>query len=82
MDNQWNVEELSLGQTADTIVGLLGGVIVGFWLHSTFPSLAGSGSSVSLGAIVSQIVAALVGGGFLTAVCALVKDLLSPKSMS
>jgi hypothetical protein len=27
MDNQWNVEELSLGQTADTIVGLLGGVI-------------------------------------------------------
>jgi uncharacterized membrane protein YeaQ/YmgE (transglycosylase-associated protein family) len=76
------LKSISLGKGADTIVGLLGGVIVGFSLHTTFPDLAGSGSSVSLGAIVSQIVAALVGGGILTAVCALVKDLFSPKSMS
>ena len=73
---------ISLGKAADTIVGLLGGVIVGYWLHATFPNLAGSGSNASLGATVSQIVVALVGGGIFTAVCALVKDLLSPKSMS
>jgi uncharacterized membrane protein YeaQ/YmgE (transglycosylase-associated protein family) len=76
------LKSISLGKAADTIVGLLGGVIVGYWLHATFPNLAGSGSSASLGATVSQIVAALVGGGIFTAVCALVKDLLSPKSMS
>jgi uncharacterized membrane protein YeaQ/YmgE (transglycosylase-associated protein family) len=76
------LKSISLGKAADTIVGLLGGVIVGYWLHATFPNLAGSGSSASLVATVSQIVAALVGGGILTAVCALVKDLLSPKSLS
>ena len=76
------LKSISLGKAADTIVGLLGGVIVGYWLHATFPNLAGSGSSVSLGATVSQVVAAFVGGGIFTAVCALVKDLLSPKSMS
>jgi hypothetical protein len=76
------LKTISLGKAADTIVGLLGGVVVGYWLHATFPDLAGSGSSVSLVATVSQIVAALVGGGILTAICALVKDLLSPKSMS
>jgi uncharacterized membrane protein YeaQ/YmgE (transglycosylase-associated protein family) len=76
------LKSISLGKAADTIVGLLGGVIVGYWLHATFPNLAGSGGSVSLGATGGQIVAALVGGGILTAICALVKDLLSPKSMS
>jgi uncharacterized membrane protein YeaQ/YmgE (transglycosylase-associated protein family) len=76
------LKSISLGKAADTIVGLLGGVIVGYWLHATFPNLAESGSNASLGATVSQIVAALVGGGIFTAVCALVKDLLSPKSMS
>ena len=70
------LKSISLGKAADTIVGLLGGVIVGGWLHATFPNLAGGS------AIVGQIVAALVGGGILTAVCALLKDLLSPKSMS
>ena len=73
---------ISLGKATDTIVGLVGGVIVGYWLHAMFPSLVGSDSSDSLGATVSQAVAALVGGGFLTAICALLKDLVSPKSAS
>jgi hypothetical protein len=76
------LKSISLGRTTDTIIGLLGGVIVGFWLYAMFPSLVGSGSSVSLAAVVSQIVAALVGGGFLTGICALVKDMVSPKSAS
>ena len=62
------LKSISLGKAADTIVGLVGGVIVVFWLHAMFPSLVGSDSSVSLlGATVSQIVAALVGGGILFA---------------
>ena len=76
------LKSLSLGGPSNAIVGLVGGIIVGFWLPATFPSLIGSGSTVSLGAIVSQIVGALVGGGILTVICALVKDLLSPKSLS
>ncbi|UGY24873.1 hypothetical protein [Bradyrhizobium septentrionale] len=76
------LKSISLGKAADTIVGLLGGVVVSYSLHTTLANLAGSDSSVSLGATVSQIVAALVGGGILTVICALLKDLLSPKSMS
>ena len=76
------LRSISLGKTADTIVGLVGGVIAGYWLHAMLPSLVGSDSSDSLGATVSQAVAALVGGGFLTAICALLKDLVSPKSAS
>jgi uncharacterized membrane protein YeaQ/YmgE (transglycosylase-associated protein family) len=74
------LKSISLGKTADTIVGLVGGVVAGYWLHAMLPSLVGSDNS--LGATVSQIVGALVGGGILTAICALVKDLVSPKSAS
>ena len=74
------LKSISLGKTADTMVGLVGGVIAGYWLHAMLPSLVGSGNS--LGATVSQIVGALMGGGILTAICALVKDLVSPKSAS
>jgi len=74
------LKSISLGKTADTMVGLVGGVIAGYWLHAMLPSLVGSDNS--LAATVSQIVGALVGGGILTAICALVKDLVSPKSAS
>ncbi len=76
------LKSISLGKTADTIVGLVGGVIAGYWLHAALPSLVGSANGFSLGTTVSQIVGALVGGGILTAICALVKDLVSPKSAS
>ena len=74
-----SLKSMSLGQVANTIVGLLGGIVLGYWLHAMFPGLT---SSVSLGGIVGQIVSAFVGGGVLTAICALVKDLLSPRSVS
>jgi uncharacterized membrane protein YeaQ/YmgE (transglycosylase-associated protein family) len=77
-----SLKSMSLGQVANTIVGLLGGIVLGYWLHAMFPDLTSSDSSVSLGGIVGQIVSAFVGGGVLTAICALVKDLLSPRSVS
>jgi hypothetical protein len=76
------LKSMSLGQVANTFVGLLGGIILGYWLYAMFPDLTSSDSSVSLGGIVGQIVSAFVGGGVLTAICALVKDLLSPRSVS
>jgi uncharacterized membrane protein YeaQ/YmgE (transglycosylase-associated protein family) len=74
-----SLKSMSLGQVANTIVGLLGGIVLGYWLHAMFPGLT---SSVSLGGIVGQIVGAFVGGGVLTLICALFKDLLSPRSVS
>ena len=65
------LKSISLGTVADAVIGLLGGIIVGLGLHTTF----GSGGSVPL----VGIVGALVGGGILTATCALVKDLFSPE---
>jgi hypothetical protein len=76
------LKSISFSQVTNTLVGLLGGIILGYWLHAMFPDLTSSDSSVSLGGIVGQIVSALVGGGILTAICALVKDLLSPRSVS
>ena len=76
------LKNLSLGSTANTIVGLLGGIVVGYWLHAMFPGLAGSDGNVSLAGLVGQIVGALASGGILVAICALVKDMFSPKSLS
>jgi uncharacterized membrane protein YeaQ/YmgE (transglycosylase-associated protein family) len=72
------LKSISLSAVANVIVGLLGGIFVGLALHTTFPDITGSGSSMPLVGIVS---AALVGGGILTATCALVKDMISPKSL-
>jgi hypothetical protein len=71
------LKSISLSAAANVIVGLLGGIFVGLGLHTTFPDIAGSGSNMPLVGIVS----ALVGGGILTATCALVKDMVSPRSL-
>ena len=75
------LKNLSLGSTANMIVGLLGGIVVGYWLHAMFPGLARS-DGVSLAGLVGQIVGAVASGGILVAICALVKDMFSPKSLS
>ena len=82
MDNWWKFKKHEPWSGRQHIVGLLGGIVLGYWLHAMFPDLTSSDSSVSLGGIVGQIVSAFVGGGVLTAICALVKDLLSPRSVS
>ena len=76
------LKSLSLGNTISTIIGVVGGIVVGYWLHTMFPGLAGSDGNVSLPGLVGQLVGALASGGIFVAICALVKDLLSPKSMS
>jgi hypothetical protein len=65
----------SFGKAGNAIIGLAGGVAVGYLLPTTFPGLASSVSNGAVGGILAQIIGALVGGGILTAICALVKDM-------
>ena len=64
------------------LIGAIAGAVGGWITSGMLKGISLGNSSDSLGATVSQAVAALVGGGFLTAICALLKDLVSPKSAS
>ena len=64
----------SFGKVVNAFIGLVGGVTVGYLLHTKLPDLANSVSKGSLGAILGSIIGALVGAGVLITICALVKD--------
>lgn len=70
-------KNVSISPTVDTIVGLIGG-FGGTWLAGLIPALApmltGGGT-----AAVGQAVTGLVGGGVLTAVVGLIKNMAAPK---
>ncbi|SDS46171.1 hypothetical protein [Bradyrhizobium canariense] len=68
------LQDSSFGKAVNAIVGLVGGVTIGYLLHTTFPEIASSVSNGSLGAILGEIIGALVGGGIAITICALVKD--------
>jgi hypothetical protein len=70
-------KNVSINPTVDAIVGLIGGV-GGTWLAGLIPALApmltGGGT-----AMVGQAVTGVVGGGILTAVVGLIKNMAAPK---
>jgi hypothetical protein len=70
-------KNVSINPTVDAIVGLIGGA-GGTWLAGLIPALApmltGGG-----GAYVGQAVTGVVGGGILTAIFGLIKNMASPK---
>jgi hypothetical protein len=70
-------KSVSINPTVDAIVGLIGGW-GGTWLAGMIPGLAamltGGGA-----AYVGQAVTGLVGGGILTAIVGLIKNMASPK---
>lgn len=68
------LRDSSFGKAVNAFIGLVGGVAVGYLLHTNLPDLASSVSQGSLGAIVGSIIGALVGAGVLITICALVKD--------
>lgn len=68
------LQDSSFGKAANTFIGLMGGVTIGYLLHTTLPDLASSVSKGSLGAILGSIIGALVGAAVLITICALVKD--------
>ena len=68
------LNDFSFGNTVNSIIGLVGGVTVGYLLHTTLPDLASAVTKGSMGGILGSIIGALVGGGILITICALVKD--------
>ena len=70
-------KNVSINPTVDAIVGLIGGY-GGTWLAGMVPALApmltGGGA-----AYVGQAVTGVVGGGILTAIVGLIKNMASPK---
>ena len=68
------LKESSFDKTVNAIIGIVGGVAVGFLLHTTLPDLASSVSNGSLAGILGRIIGALIGGGVLITIGALVKD--------
>jgi hypothetical protein len=70
-------KNVSINPTVDAIVGLIGGY-GGTWLAGMIPALApmltGGGA-----AYVGQAVTGVVGGGILTAIVGLIKNMASPK---
>jgi uncharacterized membrane protein YeaQ/YmgE (transglycosylase-associated protein family) len=69
-----SLQDSSLGKAVNAFIGLVGGVTVGYLLHTTLPDLASPVSKGSLGAILGSLIGALVGSGVLITICALVKD--------
>jgi len=67
------LQDSSFGKAVNGFIGLVGGITVGYLLH-TLPDVASSASTGSLGAILGSIIGALVGAGVLITICALVKD--------
>ncbi|MEO6781632.1 MAG: hypothetical protein ABI407_10515 [Bradyrhizobium sp.] len=68
------LKDSSFGKAVNAIIGLVGGVAVGYLLHTTLPDLASSVGNGSLASILGRIIGALTGGGVLITICALVKD--------
>ena len=70
-------KNVSINPTVDAIVGLIGG-FGGTWLAGLIPALvpmlSGGGA-----AYVGQAVTGVVGGGVLTAIVGLIKNMASPK---
>lgn len=73
-------KNLSLGPTGNSIAGAIGGV-GGTWLAALIPGLAemlgGAGVGMDAGALVTQGVSGLVGGGVLTAIIGAVKKAMA-----
>jgi hypothetical protein len=71
-------KNVSINPTVDAIVGLIGGW-AGTWLAAKIPGLdamiAGGGA-----AYVGQAVTGVVGGGILTAIAGLIKNMANPRS--
>ena len=70
-------KNVSINPTVDAIVGLIGGY-GGTWLAGMIPALApmltGGGA-----AYVGQAATGIIGGGILTAIVGLIKNMASPK---
>jgi hypothetical protein len=69
-----NLNGSSFGNAINSIIGIVGGVTVGYLLRATLPDLAQAAARGSTGGILSSIIGALIGGGILITMCALVKD--------
>jgi uncharacterized membrane protein YeaQ/YmgE (transglycosylase-associated protein family) len=69
-----NLNGSSFGNPVNSIIGLVGGVTVGYLLHNTLPDLANAITKGSLGSILDSIIGAFIGGAILITACALVKD--------
>jgi hypothetical protein len=70
-------KNFSINPTVDAIVGLIGGW-GGTWLAGMIPGLAGMLAGGGA-AYVGQAVTGVVGGGILTAIVGLIKNMASPK---
>lgn len=70
-------KNVSISPTVDAIVGLIGGW-GGTWLAAMIPGLTGMLTGGGA-AYVGQAVTGLVGGGILTAIVGLIKNMASPK---
>jgi len=69
-----NLNGSSLGNAVNSIIGIVGGVTAGHLLRTTLPDLAQAVVIGSTGGILSSIIGALIGGGILITICALLKD--------
>lgn len=76
------VKQASLGTTGNTIAGAVGGVL-GTWLAGMIPGLSGlvggaaaaaGTGGLDIGALASQGLTGLVGGGILTVIAGLIKN--------
>lgn len=70
-------KNVSINPTVDAIIGLVGG-FAGTWIATNIPALAGLVTGGGA-AYVGQAVTGAVGGGILTAVVGLIKNMAAPK---
>ena len=70
-------KNVSINPTVDAIIGLIGG-FAGTWIATNIPALAGMVTGGGA-AYAGQAVTGLVGGGILTAVVGLIKNMAAPK---
>lgn len=73
------IRDLSLGTVGNLIASGIGGLVAGYSLRAGIPVLGSSAGGISFGVITSQVVTGLVGGGILTAIVGLSKDMFSAK---
>lgn len=68
------LNDSSFGYAVNSIIGLVGGVTVGYLLHTTLPDLASAVTEGSIGGLLGSSIGALISGGILITICALIKD--------
>jgi uncharacterized membrane protein YeaQ/YmgE (transglycosylase-associated protein family) len=69
-----NLNGSSFGNATNSIIGIVGGITVGYLLRTTLPDIAQAVAGGSAGGILSSFIGAVIGGGILITICALVKD--------